>query len=113
MNTCEPISLSGGSDGKESCNVGDLDLIPGLGRSPGEGNGNSLHYSGLENSTDRGSWWATVHVITKSEPIQEQDHSNNSELLLCILSFLLRGNHSPVVLYRCVISKCLTKLYIV
>ena len=41
-------------NGKESaCNVGELDLIPGLGRSPGEGNGNTLHYSGLENSMDR------------------------------------------------------------
>ena len=45
----------GGSDGKEStCNVGDLSLIPGLGRSPGEGKGYPLQYSGLENSTDRG-----------------------------------------------------------
>ena len=74
MDTCEPISLPGGSDGKKSCNVGDLGLIPGLGRSLGKGNSNPLQYSGLENSTDRGSWWATVHVITKSEPIQEQDH---------------------------------------
>ena len=46
-----------GSDGKESaCNVGDLGLIPGLGRSPGEGNGYPLQYSGLENSMDRGAW---------------------------------------------------------
>ena len=74
MDTCEPISLPGDSDGKESCNVGDLGSIPGLGRSLGEGNSNPLQYSGLENSTDRGSWWARVHVITKSEPIQEQDH---------------------------------------
>ena len=44
-----------GSDGKESaCNVGDLGLIPGLGRSPGGGNGNPLRYSYLENSMDRG-----------------------------------------------------------
>ena len=53
----------GGSDGKESaCSVGDLRLIPGLGRSPGEGNGNPLQYSGLENPVDRGAWWATVFV---------------------------------------------------
>ena len=53
--------------GKESaCNVGDLGSIPGLGRFPGEGNGNSLQYSCLENSMDRGTWWATVRGVTKS-----------------------------------------------
>ena len=52
----------GGSDGKESaCNVGDLGSIPGSGSSPGEGNRNPLQYSCLENSMDRGAWWATVH----------------------------------------------------
>ena len=50
----------GGSDGWESAyNEGDLGLIPDLGRSPGEENGNPLQYSCLENSTDRGTWWAT------------------------------------------------------
>ena len=49
----------GGSDGKASaCNAGDLGSVPGLGRSPGEGNGNTLQYSCLENSMDRGAWWA-------------------------------------------------------
>ena len=57
----------GGSEGKESaCNVGDLGSIPGLGRSPGEGNGNPLQYSCLENPMDRGAWWATVHGVAKS-----------------------------------------------
>ena len=57
----------GGSDGKEpACNAGDLGLIPGLGRSSGEGNGNSLQYSCLEKSMDRGDWWATIHGVTKS-----------------------------------------------
>ena len=57
----------GGSHGKESiCNVGDLGLIPGLGRSLGVGNSNLLQYSFLENSMDRGTWWATVHAIAKS-----------------------------------------------
>ena len=52
----------GDSDGKESaCNVGDLGSIPGLGRSPGEGNGNPLQYSCFENPMDRGAWWATGH----------------------------------------------------
>ena len=44
----------------------DLGLIPGSGRSPGEGNGNPVQYSCLENSMDRGAWWATVHGIAKS-----------------------------------------------
>ena len=57
----------GGSNGKESaCNVGDLTLIPGLVRFPGEGNGNPPQYSGLENSIDRGAWQATFHGVTKS-----------------------------------------------
>ena len=52
----------GGSDVKASAyNVGDLGSVPGLGRSSGEGNGNSLQYSCLENSMDTGAWWATVH----------------------------------------------------
>ena len=57
-----------GSDGKESaCNAGDPSSIPEFGRSPGEGDGNPLHYSCLENSMDRGAWWATVHgAVTES-----------------------------------------------
>ena len=55
------------SDGKVStCNVGDLGLIPGLGRSSREGNGNPLQYFCLENSMDGGAWWATVHGVAKS-----------------------------------------------
>ena len=48
------------------CNAGDLGLIPVLGRSPRGGHGNPLQYSCLENSKDRGAWWATVHGVTKS-----------------------------------------------
>ena len=56
------MGFPGGSAGKEStCNVGDLGLIPGLGRTPGEGKGYPLQYSGLENSTDR-----IVHGFAKS-----------------------------------------------
>ena len=56
-----------GSDGNEStCNAGDPCLIPGLGRSPGEGKGNPLQYSCLGNPMDRGAWWATVHGVVKS-----------------------------------------------
>ena len=61
------VDFPGGSDNKESaCNVGDLGLIPGLGRSPGEGNDNPLQYSCLENPMDRRAWQATVHVVIKS-----------------------------------------------
>ena len=59
--------LPGGSDGKESAyNAGDPGSIPRLGRFPGEGNGNPLQYSCLENSMDRGAWQTTVHGVTKS-----------------------------------------------
>ena len=62
------MDFPGSSDGKEStCNAGDLDSIPGLGRSPGEGNSNPLQYSCLENPMDRGAWWATVRGITESD----------------------------------------------
>ena len=56
------------SDGKESaCNAGGLGSIPGLERSPGEGNVYPLQYSCLENSMDRGAWWPTVHRLAKSQ----------------------------------------------
>ena len=56
------------SDGKESAwDVGDLASIPGLGRYPGEGKGYPLQYSDLENSMDRGAWWAMVHGVSKSK----------------------------------------------
>ena len=58
----------GGSEGKKSAdNAGDPDSIPGSGRAPGEGNGNPLQYSSLKNSMDRGTWWATVYGVTKSQ----------------------------------------------
>ena len=55
-----------GKNKEAACDAGDLGSIPGLERSPGEGNGNPFQYSGLENSMDRGAWWATVHGIAKS-----------------------------------------------
>ena len=61
------LGFPGGSDSKESaCNAGDPGTFPGSGRSPGEGNGNPLQYSSLENSMDRGAWQATVHGVAKS-----------------------------------------------
>ena len=61
-----PWGFLSGSAGKEStCIVGDLGLIPGLGKSPGEGNGNPLQYSCLEKSMDRGDWQGTVPGVAK------------------------------------------------
>ena len=61
------LSSSSSSSGKESaCKAGDMGPIPGSGRSHGEGNGNPLQYSCLENSMDRKAWQATVHGVTKS-----------------------------------------------
>ena len=57
----------GSSDSKEfACNAGDQGSIPRSGRSPGEGHGNSLQYSCLENSMDKGAWQATVHGVAKN-----------------------------------------------
>ena len=61
------LGFPGGSDGKEfTYDAGDLGSIPGLGRSPGEGNGNPLQYSCLENPLDRRAWRAKVHGVAKS-----------------------------------------------
>ena len=61
------MGFPGSSDSKESaCNAGGPGLIPGSGRSPGEGNGNPLQYSCLKKTMDRGAWWATVHGVIKS-----------------------------------------------
>ena len=60
------MGFPGGSDGKESAHIeGDPGSIPELGRYPGEGNGNPLQYSCLENSMDRGAWEATVHEVKR------------------------------------------------
>ena len=61
-------NFPGGSDSKASAfNARDPGLIPGSGRSPGEGNGNPLQYSCLENPMDRGAWLATVHGVAELE----------------------------------------------
>ena len=63
------LGFPGGSDSQESAcqcrDARDAGLIPGLGRSPGEGIGNPLQYACLGNFMDRGAWWATVHGVTK------------------------------------------------
>ena len=68
VQTMVESGFAGGSDGKVSaCSAGDPGLIPGLGISSGEGNGNPLQYSCPENPLDGGTWWATVHGVAKSQ----------------------------------------------
>jgi len=70
------------SNSKEfACNAGDLGSIPGSGRSSGEGNGNPLQYSCLENPMDRGAWRATIHGVAKSQTMQQQTISKTDMLL--------------------------------
>ena len=64
----------------------DAGSIPGLGRSPGVGNGNRLQYSCQENSMDRGAWWATVHGVAKSQ----------TRLSTHTLVFRIKGSGDPV-----------------
>ena len=87
--------LPGGSDSKESaCDAGDPGLIPGWRRFPGEGNGNPLQYSCLENSTDRGAWRATVHGVAEELDTTKQLKNNNgiNRPIHGLLTFL--GNFS-------------------
>ena len=68
MNVKLKLREDNGSEVKvPACNVGDLGSIPRSGRFPGEGNGNPLQYSCLENPMDREAWWATVHRVAKSQ----------------------------------------------
>ena len=67
-----PWGFPGGSNGKESaCSAGDLGSTPGSERSPGEGNGNPLQYSCLENSMDSGALWAIVHGVSESNMTEQ------------------------------------------
>ena len=72
------MDFPGGSVVKNPpANAGDVNSIPELGRSSGERNGNPLQYSCLENSTDRGAWWATVHGVMKESDTTKQLNNNN------------------------------------
>ena len=91
--------MIGGSEGRASaCNAWDPGSIPWLGRSPGEGNGNPLWYTRLENSMDGGAWWATVHGVSKS-PIGLSDFTFTFFHLDYIYCFLL--DHLLIFLYSC------------
>ena len=82
---------------KSACSEGDLGLVPGLGRSPGEGNGNPLQYSCLENPMDRGAWWAIVHGVAKSWTWVNVSGNPLKKFLTCKCSVLLWS--SKVCLY--------------
>ena len=68
-------------------NAGDLGSIPGLGRSPGEGNGNPLQYSCLENPMDGGAWWTTVHGVAKSQTLSLSLYVFLIDLRIVCISF--------------------------
>ena len=73
------MDFPGGSDGKTSVyNAGDPGSIPGLGRSPAEGNGNPLQDYCLENPMDGGDWWAAVHRVAKSRTRLSDFNSNST-----------------------------------
>ena len=85
---------------ESACNAGDLGLIPGLGRSPGKGNGNPLQYSCLENPMDGGVWWATVHVFAKSQTrlsdfTHSLTHSEISRKLVILREHLMQRWSQP------------------
>ena len=65
--------LKNESNKESACNAGEIGWIPGSGRSPGEGNGNPLQYSYLENPMDRRAWWATVHGVAKHLDVTENE----------------------------------------
>ena len=103
-----PRWLSGEEPACQCRKTGEANSVPGIGRSPGGGNGNPLQYSCLENPTDRGAWWATVHEVTESDMIswlstaQHKSYGEHcfnwllliSRLVICISGpfFLLLGS---------------------
>ena len=74
------LLLSSTEIGESTCNVEDLGSIPGLGRSPGEGKGYPLQYSGLENRRDGGAWWAAVYGVTQSRTRLKRLSSSSTEI---------------------------------
>ena len=72
--------------------MGDLGSIPGLGRSPGEGNGNPLQYSYLENLMDGGTWWATVQGLQRVSDMTERLHFTSLQGELVIRPGMFHSN---------------------
>ena len=88
------MGFPGGSDGEVSvCNAGDPGSIPGLGRSPGEGNGSPLQYSCLDEPMDGGVWWATVHGVAKGWTRLGDFTSLQSSLELMSIVLMMPCNH--------------------
>ena len=84
------------SDGKESaCNVADLGLIPGSGRSLREGNGNPLWCSCLRNPVDREAWWSTVHGVTESDMTEQLTETHFFPNHIVFKSLTIQPNHWP------------------
>ena len=73
---------------ESACSAGDPGSIPGLGRSPREGNGNPLQYSCLENSMDRGTWQATIPRVAKSHRVKTGLSNNTLTFFICKYLFL-------------------------
>ena len=96
-----------------ACNAGDSGSVLGLGRSPGEGNGNPSRYSCLENCTDRGDWWATVHRVAKSWTGLSEEHfhffcfdpTQHRNLTLCKISLVSCISEKLSGHFSCLISK--------
>ena len=111
--TSKKKGFPGGSEVKASaCNAGDLGSIPGSGRSPGEGNGNPLQYSCLENPMDGGAWWATVHGVAKSrtrlsDHTFTHTHLHTSTKSLPVFLCLLFCSRKYFLLVEAIFSYCL------
>ena len=110
------VGLPSGSAVKNTpANAGDAGSIPESGRSPGEGNSNALQYSCLENPTDRGTWQATIHRVTKNQTwlsIATQQFSNKRQFQQLLLKNRLRNDLNIISLVSTFICSCLFRLHL-
>ena len=86
--------------------AGDLGLIPGWGWSPGEGRGNPLQYSGLENPRDGGAWWAAVYGVAQSRTRLKRLSSPSKQLRLSLVAFLCPVFHNVFLMHHIVTHLC-------